>query len=217
MVILHYQQTLSIYYIVLGIVPDNLENLRELRELVISNSPIVSMTERLGTLSNLTTLLLQNCTLTDLPNLSGIPALWNVDLNQNRLSTVDGLTGVINLGLTDNLFTDIPTLVTPNTLKYLDMNNNPVRNMLAIISHVNLSRIFLRNATLSSIPATIDRLQQLKNLDLSYNKLLDLPTNILHLVNLNYLDIQFNLFSTASIQAFKTGFNEVLPNTSLLT
>jgi Leucine-rich repeat (LRR) protein len=175
------------------------------------------MTERLGTLSNLDYLLLSSCSLTHLPNLSGIRGLWNVNLNQNRLSKVDGLTGVVSLFLIDNLFTDIPKLVTPNTLKYLYMSNNPVRNMLAITSHVNLSRVFLRNATLSSIPATIDRLQQLEDLVLSYNKLFYLPTNMRNLVKLQYFDIQNNLFSPADIQAFKTQLNMSHPNMTLLS
>jgi len=199
------------------IVPDNLENLRQLRQLAFFNTPIVSITERLGTMSNLAVLYLQNCTLTDLPNLSGIPNLQYIDLRENQLSNVEGLTGVVNLDLSNNLFTDIPTLNTPNTLRYLDMNNNPVENMLAITSHVNLNRVLLRNTTLSFIPATIDRLQQLRSLDLSYNKLFDIPMNMLNLVNLQYLDIQKNLFSSTHIQEFETQSNRVLPNLSIVT
>jgi len=194
-----------------------LENLRQLRQLAIFNTPIISITERLGTISNLTVLYLQNCTLTDIPNLSGIPNLQYIDIGHNQLSKVEGLTGVVNLDLSNNLFADIPTLNTPNTLRYLDMSNNPLENMLAITSHVNLNQILLRNTTLSFIPATIDRLQQARSVDLSYNKLLELPRNILDLANLQYLDVRSNRFSSAHIQEFVTQFNRVLPNLTIIT
>jgi Leucine-rich repeat (LRR) protein len=168
-------------------------------------------------MSNLAVLYIQNCTLTDLPNLSGIPNLQYIDLGHNQLSTVEGLTGVVNLDLSNNLFVDIPTLNTPNTLRYLDMNNNPLENMLAITSHVNLNRVLLRNTTLSFIPATIDRLQQVISLDLSYNKLLELPRNMLDLANLQHLDIQSNQVSSARIQELKTEFNRILPNLTIVT
>lgn len=193
-----------------------MENLKQLRQLGIFNTPIAAVTEKLGTMNSLVALYLHNCSITHLPNLSEISRLQFVDLEHNRLSNINGLTGVINLALRNNLFTDIPILNTPNTLRYLDMNSNPLENMLTITSYPNLYRVILRNTTLSSIPATIDRLQQVRNLDLSYNKLLDLPTNMLNMANLNYLDIRSNLFAFDLIQQFQTKFIKVLPNLSLI-
>jgi len=198
-----------------GIVPDNLENLRQLRYLYISSSTVVNMTERLGTMRNLNSLTLYNCSLTHLPNLSGIPALYSVDLDFNLLSRVDGLTSVDTLYLSNNLFTDIPKLNKPNSLRYLFMYNNPLKNMLAITSHVNLEYLYLSNTTLSSIPPTIDRLQKLYSLDLSDNKLFSLPTNMLNLAKLQYLYIQNNLFPSAEIEVYKQRFNVSHPNMTL--
>jgi Leucine-rich repeat (LRR) protein len=200
-----------------GIIPDNLEKLKHLYSLTIQSSPIMNMTERLGTLSSLSHLNLYNCSLTHLPDLSDIPRLYSLDLSLNQLSTIDGLTDVNSLDLSDNLFTDIPTLKTPNRLYYLAMNNNPVKNMLAITSHTGLQYLYLRNTTLSSIPATIDRLQQLEYLDLSYNKLFYLPTNILNLAKLIYFNIQNNSFSSADIQVYQTRFNTSHPNMILVS
>jgi Leucine-rich repeat (LRR) protein len=177
---------------------------------MIYNSPIVNMTERLGTLTNLNSLNLISCSLTELPNLSGVSRLSNVDLSENQLSKVDGLTGVEYLYL--QIFTDIPTLNTPDSLLYLYMPNNPLKNMLKITSHVNLYYMNLGNTNLTSIPAIIDRLQNLDYLYLSDNKLFYLPTNMLKLTSLKTLDIQYNLFSPADIQAFQTQFNTTLPN-----
>jgi Leucine-rich repeat (LRR) protein len=200
-----------------GAVPDSLENLRQLRYLYIYNTPIVNMTERLGTMSNLNTLFLPNCSLTYLPNLSGISQLSSVYLHQNRLSNLNGLTNVYDLYLSDNLFTDIPTLSSPKSLVYLYMDNNPLKNMLTITSHVNLWTLYLRNTTLSSVPPTIDKLQKLEYLDLSYNKLFFLPTNIQNLPKLRQLNIQNNSFSLSAIQTFKTQFNTSHPNMTLVS
>ncbi len=189
-----------------------MENLKQLYDLYIYNSPIVNMTERLGTLSNLQFLTLQACSLTSLPNLSGLSQLFYVYLNQNRLSKVEGLTDVSYLVLSNNLFTDIPKLNTPSRLQYLDMNHNSLKNMLAITSHINLQTLYLINTTLSSVPGTIDRLQQLQNLDLSNNKLFHLPTNILNLANLKKLDIRNNLFTSDDIKTFQTRFKASCPN-----
>jgi Leucine-rich repeat (LRR) protein len=200
-----------------GIVPDNLANLKQLSDLSIFNSPIVNMTEQLGTLTNLHTLYLRNCSLTYLPDLSGIPYLSTVDLTDNQLSKVDGLTTVYDLYLDNNLFTELPTLNIPGNLYYLTMNKNPLKNMLAITLHVNLRYLFLENTTLSYIPPTIDRLQQLEYLDLSDNKLFYLPTNMLNLAKLKYLYIQNNLFSSDDIQTFQTQFNSSQPNMTLIS
>ncbi len=119
------------------------------------------------------------------------------------------------LELSNNLFTDIPTLNTPSRLQYLIMNHNPLKNMLAITSHINLQTLYLENTTLSSVPGTIDRLQQLQYLDLSNNKLFYLPTNILNLANLRWLDIRNNLFASEDFKALQTRFNTSRPNMTL--
>jgi len=175
------------------------------------------MTEQLGTLTNLNTLYLRNCSLTYLPDLSGISYLWYVDLSENQLSKVDGLTTVYNLYLDNNLFTELPTLNIPSNLNVLTMSNNPLKNMLAITSHVNLYYLYLKNTTLSYIPPTIDRLQKLESLDLSDNKLFYLPTNMLNLVNLKRLNIQNNLFSSDDIKTFQAQFNRSQPTLSLIS
>jgi Leucine-rich repeat (LRR) protein len=200
-----------------GIVPDYLENLKQLNILRIENSPIVRMTERVATLKQLYTLNLRNCSLTHLPDLSEISILISVDLANNRLSQLYGLVNMYDLDLSNNIFTEIPTLTAPGYLEYLNMDNNPVKNMLPIIPHVNLERVSLRNTSLLSVPATIDRLQKLQYLDLSSNKLFHLPTNILKLANLETLNIQDNSFSSADIKAFKTGFNKSRPNMTLIS
>jgi hypothetical protein len=90
------------------------------------------------------------------------------------------------------------------------------KSMLLITSHINLQEILLHNARLSSVPATIDRLQKLLALELSYNNLFYLPTDMLKLTNLRYLYLRNNLFSSADIQTFQTQVNNFLPKITLI-
>ena len=197
--------------------PDALGNLNRLFGLSIVNSNIVNMTERLGMLTNLNSLSLIQCSLTSLPEFHSLSGLYYVDFRSNQLSKVDGLIGVTSLGIENNLFTDIPTLSTPSSLRYLYMSNNPVKNMLKITSHTDLQSLRLYNTTLSAVPPTIDRLKKLEFLDLSGNKLFYLPNNILSLTNLTHLFIQNNLFTPADIQELKIRFNSSNPRMTLMS
>lgn len=168
-------------------------------------------------MSNLKTLTLEKCALTYLPDLSGMSQLSAMIFAGNLLSNVNGLTNVYYLYLDDNLFTDVPKLSAPNSLQFLYMNNNPIKNMLAITSYVNLEHLHLWNTNLSSIPPAIDKLQKLHTLDLSYNKLFFLPTNIQKLFKLQLLNIQNNSFSSSNIKTFKMQFSTSHPTITLYT
>lgn len=175
------------------------------------------MTERLGMLVNLNSLTLAHCSLKSLPQFHSLSGLSYVNFRSNQLSKVDGLTNVHYLYIASNLFTDIPTLSTPSSLRYLDMSSNPIKNMLKITAHTNLEWLDLQNASLSAVPPTIDRLKQLQHLALGFNKLYYLPNNILSLTNLVGLYIQKNLFTSTDIEEFHAAFNSSNPEMVLMT
>lgn len=158
---------------------------------------------------------MRSCSLTALPNLSGLYQLKSVNLNNNRLFQVNGIAGPYFLGLENNLFTDIPKLQSLTSLTYLYMTNNPLKNMATIISHTNLRSLALENTTLSFIPPTIDKLKTLQELYLPNNKLFYLPTNILNLPKLRRLDIRNNLFAPNDILALQIHFNQSSPTTTV--
>ncbi len=199
----------------LGVIPDSLGNLRFLSSIAIYNSPITNITEQLGFLRNLNGLYLRYCNLTTLPDFSGISFLSYVDFQGNQLSKVNGLAGVRSLNLEHNLFTDIPTLKNSDNLRSLYMSHNPIKNMVAITSYTSLQTLYLHNTNISSIPHTIDKLQQLEYLGLSDNKLFFLPTNILNLPKLKSLNIQNNLFLETDKQTYKNRFNQSNPDVTL--
>ncbi|CAF1431811.1 unnamed protein product [Adineta steineri] len=200
-----------------GIVPDNLENLEQLTSLNFYMSPIVYMTKYLGTLKNLYNLSLRSCSLTDLPDLSGLLKLSSLILNDNQLSQIHGVPNIPHLELVTNLFTEIPIMKNPDSLRILSMNNNPLKNILTITSHINLYILNLGHVRLSSVPPTIGKLKELETLDLSNNALFYLPTNMFQLTKLKTLYIHNNMFSVDDTQTFQNQFSSFLPNMTLIS
>ncbi|CAF1426160.1 unnamed protein product [Adineta ricciae] len=198
------------------ILPDSLANLQILRRLEIINTTITKMTNQLTSLKHLYWLTLVNCSLPQLPNLTNLSKVWHIELDHNHLSKLDGLDGdILRLSLSNNLFSEIPTVKMPAYVEELTMNNNPLRNIIKLDSFINLERVDLHNTTITSIPPTINKLQKLEHLDLSYNDLFYLPFNILELNKLNTLFVNNNSFSDQEIETIKTYFNMSHPNITL--
>lgn len=173
------------------------------------------MTDQLASLIKLRYLTLNNCSLSQLPNLSNISSLAVVDLGRNHLSQIDGLNAIYGLFLPNNLFTEIPTLAMPERLHTLYISNNPLKHVMKLSSFVNLDSAYLQYTNISFIPPAIEKLQNLTILDLSYNKLFYLPKNMLKLTKLRSLAINGNSFPAAEIKTIQEEFNSVNSNLTL--
>jgi len=174
------------------------------------------MTDQLASLINLRSLELEDCSLSELPNLSKLPYLYELHVPYNRLSRIDGLNSINRLYLDDNLLTDIPLLIEPEYLRYLSISSNPLKHVRELSSFVGLEQLHLSNTTISSIPSSIDKLQDLMELDLCYNKLSYLPENIFNLPELSALDISDNYFSADEIETMQTKFSTLRPDMTLI-
>jgi len=199
--------------IYLGIVPDALANLKQLQEIWVYSSPIVKITELLVTLSNISILIFDNCSLTHIQNLDKLENLWSLELRNNHLSHIDGIPAVAMLRLGGNLFTEIPTTKDKDKLRYLVMDNNPLKNAMPILSYKNLQQIDLENTTLTYIPAEIDKLQKLDYLHLANNKISHFPTSIFNLPLLEDFTFRNNLLSPDDIKSIREAFKKSHPNT----
>ena len=197
------------------VVPDTLINLKQLIRLEIHNTRISNMTEQLVNLSFLSSLIVIGCSLTRLPSFHALQNLYQVQLQNNRLSRINGLNGLQFLYLDNNLFADLPVVTGPENLSVLSMNGNPLKHVMSLSLFANLRYLYLGNTTISSIPPTIDKLQNLYNLDISNNKLFYLPKNILKLVSLTRLYLTGNHFATDELATIKREFNATLPNCTL--
>ena len=185
---------------------------KQLRRLYVSDLPFMKMTEPSTKLTNLSVLILKNCSLTHLPNLSNLKNLQNLVLEGNGLSRLDGIPAVKVLSVSDEFLTEIPTVKDPSRLIHLSMVNMPLKTVSPIMSFTNMTAITLINATLTSIPSNIDKLQKLQYIDLSDNKLTHVPKSIFNLPHLELLVLDNNLLSAKDIQSIREVFNKTHPN-----
>jgi len=205
---------LNIY---LDIVPDALANLKTLKSLRIQFTPIQKMTNQLATLTNLETIMCLKCSLTHLPDISNLHKIKLLYLPLNNLTQIEGLSNLdlIALDLAVNNFTEIPILKNKENLRFLSLTDNPLKNAEPIIFYPNLKDIYLNNAMLTSVPAAIDKLQELEQLRIDGNQLTNLPPGILNLSKLQRLDVSRNLFSLDYIESIKEAFKKHRPATML--
>lgn len=199
----------------LGIVPASLGRLKALRELRISHTPIVKVTDQLTTLKNLSTLDIFNCSLTTLPDLSDLDQLVSLQLAFNKLTHLTGLSAPDSLSLVFNLFETVPVLRNPEKLMALFFSYNPIKTMAPISLYKNLRILSIRGTNITSIPSTIDQLQYLSHVLLCSNKIKHIPTNMLNLPSLVYLNISRNALSADEIQWIGKALKKTYPNLDL--
>jgi Leucine-rich repeat (LRR) protein len=200
-----------------GIVPDSLGNLQKLHELQIVDSPIIKMTEQLGALNNLSMITFVNCSLTYLPDISNLENLQVLQAPHNNLTRLDGIPGVRILSLEINLLDEIPISKKPENLELLDISYNPLKNAVPLLSYNNLEIIFITDTTITSIPSSIDKLQNLTHFDMALNRISHLPTTILNLPHLEHMNISKNLLSPNDIESIRKEFNKSHPQLKLFT
>lgn len=174
------------------------------------------MTDNLNDLKELQTLSIDNCSLSDMPSLSGMYKLSSVSLPNNRLARLEGLTNVSRLHLYKNSFTQIPTSEEPGNLRMLNMNYNPMENMDIITTFVNMTDLRLSVTKIPSIPEGISELNYLSFLDVSLGQLTNVPETIYKLPRLQFLVIYGNQFPAQAVDAIKGEFSANRPTVNLL-
>ncbi|CAF1264342.1 unnamed protein product [Adineta steineri] len=186
-----------------NMVPDTLSNLQQLHTLGITNTPITKMTQKLSSLGKLQSLSLDKCSLSYLPNLSQLKNLISVNLPNNKLSELEGLTNVSSLSLYKNQFAEIPFIAVPEALRRLDMNYNPVMDMSYVLFFKNITEIRMAESKIPVIPSHIALLDKLSFLDLSHTQITRVPRSILNLPYLQYLVVQNNAISKEEVDSLK--------------
>ncbi|CAD5111766.1 DgyrCDS1045 [Dimorphilus gyrociliatus] len=135
--------------------------------------------------------------------------LEKLNLEENRLSEINGLRGLQNLEhlkLSSNLFTKIPNISLLKKLHTLDISSNTLRQLEKIVlssPHVSLKNLLLKNCSISEISDLMFKdFPQLERVDLQFNMLNNIPTSIRFLQNLYYLDLSNNRITKISNNSF---------------
>ena len=133
-----------------GLIPSEIVNLTDLRELSLSSNQISDISGLSG-FTNLHYLSLSDNQISDISPLSGLASVHNLWLNANQISDISSLSGLTNL----------------NSL-YLQYNN--ISDISALNSFINLGSLKIDNNIIQNIPFDICN-------DLNINNLLSLEKN----------------------------------------
>jgi Leucine-rich repeat (LRR) protein len=174
------------------------------------------MTEQFGTLTSLETMMLLNCSITYLPNLSNLQQLRILEVPMNQLTHLDGIPGVEMLALDINVFSEIPILEKRENLRGLSMIDNRLKSFDPILLYKNLEAIFISNTSMSSIPPAFDQLRNLTYLDVGKNPLSYFPENLFNLPKLEFLNLRKTLISPNDIRSIQKTFAKSNPSIQIL-
>ncbi|MDP5275295.1 fibronectin type III domain-containing protein [Chengkuizengella axinellae] len=180
--------------------PSGVPSLGELTQLtsLIIDSSMALYTNRidvtnLGSLINLTRLVIKKSDITDIRSLESLTNLVYLDLwlnNITDITSVGNLTNLEYLDLSANNITDISSLSNLTKLGYLDLAVNNITDITNLENVTNLYFLDLFNNNVTDI-SSLYGLQNLYELDLAHNNVTDISSIILK-PNLEILNLSNN-------------------------
>ncbi|CAF1279735.1 unnamed protein product [Adineta steineri] len=203
--------------------PEQIGKLRTLYYLELSNTGLLDLPNSIGDLSSLLDLRLPWNKLTSLPiTLGNLQNLLLVKLDGNpQLRSVQSLNGLPNLQSIITTYCSIERLASnlPN-LQHLNMRHNNLTDLVNIRTlgnNTNLPKSFYFSANrIRSVPPQIGYVRNLVELDLDYNELTNLPSELLNVTTLHDLFIRNNLFSITDLQTIAAQFKAKNPALNLV-
>ena len=139
--------------------------------------------EGLENLANLATLYLSNNKLTKIEGLENLTNLSELFLDNNQLAKVKGLENLTNLSalnLSNNELTKIEGLENLTKLSALNLSNNELTKIEGLENLTKLSTLNLEYNEVTKIEGLDALLQNLREINLSYNPIEELPENSLY-------------------------------------
>jgi Leucine-rich repeat (LRR) protein len=212
----------------LQILPNSLEQLRDLESLNLFNNQLVAVPEWLAGLKKLKSLNISANELTGLPeSLAGLRDLEALDLSRNQLTEVPPflmqLRKLKSLKLSGNPLTSLPTwlgelkqltvlslsdiplvrfskwLGQLTQLRTLDLSHNGLTVLPEWLGDlIQLQVLNLSADRLTTLPTWFEALEELRSLDLSSNKFDHIPPCLFSLTKLDKLDLTHNEFTSIS-------------------
>ncbi|MDZ3991293.1 leucine-rich repeat domain-containing protein [Pseudomonas sp. Teo4] len=147
---------------------------------------------------NLQTLQLSANRLTRLPSLAGFSELRSLDVQRNRLTTLEGLehlTGLTQLVANDNALVSLPDLGRLSRLTRLDLQRNQLETVEGVQHLTLMTQLDLSDNRLAALPEHIHWLVRVRYVNLSANRLAALPTGIGRMTALTQLNLADNRLS----------------------
>jgi len=204
--------------------PNYIFEATKIKKLIIRESKLTDIPERIKKLKELKSLHLIKCKIKNLPEtLNDLESLEDLALSHNEIKSIPSSLGKINnlrkLILTRNFLSDLPdtfnrlrmlnwldisqnnfsifpeTIFKIKSLNHLMVNNNNIKKIQKSISNLkNLRTLDLNMNHLGVIPDVIGDLQLLESLYIGYNELKSIPESICDMKYLKNLTIAGNKF-----------------------
>lgn len=146
----------------------------------------------------LQTLQLSANRLTRIPSLAGFSELRSLDVQRNRLTTLEGLehlTGLTQLVANDNALATLPDLGRLSRLTRLDLQRNQLDTVEGVQHLTLLTQLDLSDNRLATLPERIHWLVRVRYVNLSANRLVALPIGIGRMTALTQLNLADNRLS----------------------
>lgn len=181
---------------------ENLFTLTTLNFLSISETCLEALPDSVSGLQNLSTLVLHSNHFQRLTtSIAKLSKLKNLDISRNQLEEfpeeVSELSALYSLNLSFNKLTSFPSLVSNTWLTILDLSNNSLDEFPSICSEklCHLSEVRLASNNILEIPHNINLLPVLKLLDVSQNKIKEVPGELSDISKLKELNLKGNPLS----------------------
>ena len=163
-------------------IPDSINSVRTLKELVLSNNKISDICPDIQCLTNIVFLDLSYNQITVLPDAFGtLTSLETLYLNNNLLTT-----GGCKFG---ELY----------SLRMIDLSGNKLKDLPDVTFLASIRKLYLNSNQLKELSPNIVMLPKLKELSLRNNQLKSLPRELETLPCLNLIDLDDNLFKEPSV------------------
>lgn len=156
--------------------------------------------EYIGNLTELQTLLLSGCGLTNIRALSPLESLEILDLSCNSISDITALSSLkslTELNLADNAVTVLTALEGMRSLVSLDVSYNRVTDLSPLVSSYNLTTLIINNNGLTNL-SVVSEMKQLEQLSASHNSLTDV-SELAVCEKLTHLELAYNALTSVDV------------------
>jgi len=169
-----------------------------LEDLSIFDSEIGIVPQTISNLVNLKSLKIVNCKFEEFPiSFTLLSNLEYLDIPYNEIcelpSEFQNLNNLKNLGISHNPIKKFPEIIASlNNLEELNLSKTQISDYSGLEKLTNLKVLNLTDCELNSLPNEISKLINLQNISLIQNKLTNFPEQLLNLKNLESVDLFSN-------------------------